>query len=992
MQEKQNKKQKIKRREIRVFVSSTFRDMVAERDELLKIVFPKLRKRCRDRYVAFSEVDLRWGITEEQAAEGQVLPVCLQEIHRCRPYFIGILGERYGWVPRDIPKELIEREPWLKKHKHRSVTELEIMKGVLNNPDMAEHAFFYFRDPAYVDSLPKEEKKHYIERPTDDKSKEFSPDEVEVCLDDRRKNLAELKERIRNSGFPVRENYENPIDLAALVMLDMGAVIDLLYPEEDIPDALEREAMEHEWFAQSRRGVYIGRQEYFDQLNEHVAGTGQPLMILGESGSGKSALIANWLSDYRQKHPNDHVIAHFIGASPQSAEWTSMVRRIMEELKRRFGIEQDIPDKPEELKSAFPNWLLMASSKGRVVLLLDALNALEDRDQAADLPWLSPVVPENVRLIVSTLPGRPLKETQRRGWPNMQIQPLTNDEKRLLIAQYLQQYTKALSDNHLQLISSAPQTSNPLYLRALLEELRVYGDFDTLPDYIRGYLDAKNVVELYRKILRRYEQDYERNRRGLVKEAMSLIWASRRGLYAHEILELLGEREKPLPAAKWSPLFLAAEQSLVNRSGLISFSHHYLRKAAQDNYLPEEEDRRKAHVTLADYFAPRGNDDHRKMDELPWQLSKAKEWQRLYDLLSDFDFLKKVWEKNKYDTMAYWAGIEKNTNFSMTDAYRQIFTDFAFPQQELIDPIFSLLYHAGHFSEALELQDSQELRNTLLALGDKKQKDITCDFRYKGGLAAALGNQGLIYMQQGEFGKAIRLMKKAEVIHNELEDKEGLQICLGNQAIIYLQWNSLDKAMRLLKEKEAICREMGLKNELASAIGNQALIYYKRGDLDTAIELHKQEANLFRDTGNMKGLELSIGNQAVIYMKTNPQRALSMLQEQENICRKRGYKDDLQMSIGNQATIYYQNDDLDKAMKLAKEKEKICNEIGLKPEIERAINIQKQILNVNSSLNKRERSKDMINATAGDFTGPIYLNVQHNDNTMHTQYFFYGPK
>jgi tetratricopeptide (TPR) repeat protein len=184
---------------------------------------------------------------------------------------------------------------------------------------------------------------------------------------------------------------------------------------------------------------------------------------------------------------------------------------------------------------------------------------------------------------------------------------------------------------------------------------------------------------------------------------------------------------------------------------------------------------------------------------------------------------------------------------------------------------------------------------------------------------------------------------------------------------------------------------MGLKNELASAIGNQALIYYKRGDLDTAIELHRQEANLFRDTGNMKGLELSIGNQAVIYMKTNPKRALSMLQEQENICRKRGYKDDLQMSIGNQATIYYQNDDLDKAMKLAKEKEKICNEIGLKSEIERAINIQKRILNVNSSLNKRERSKDMVNATAGDFTGPIYLNVQHKDNTMHTQYFFYGP-
>jgi hypothetical protein len=43
-------------------------------------------------------VDLRWGITEAQANEGQVLPLCLAEIERSRPYFIGLLGERYGWV------------------------------------------------------------------------------------------------------------------------------------------------------------------------------------------------------------------------------------------------------------------------------------------------------------------------------------------------------------------------------------------------------------------------------------------------------------------------------------------------------------------------------------------------------------------------------------------------------------------------------------------------------------------------------------------------------------------------------------------------------------------------------------------------------------------------------------------------------------------------------------------------------------------------------
>jgi hypothetical protein len=44
--------------------------------------------------VEFVGVDLRWGITEEQAARGEVLPVCFAEIEKCRPYFVGLLGDR----------------------------------------------------------------------------------------------------------------------------------------------------------------------------------------------------------------------------------------------------------------------------------------------------------------------------------------------------------------------------------------------------------------------------------------------------------------------------------------------------------------------------------------------------------------------------------------------------------------------------------------------------------------------------------------------------------------------------------------------------------------------------------------------------------------------------------------------------------------------------------------------------------------------------------
>ncbi|MCX5770834.1 MAG: DUF4062 domain-containing protein, partial [Candidatus Hydrogenedentes bacterium] len=307
--------QQLKDRVIRVFISSTFRDMKEERDHLVKFVFPELRRLCEQRGAVWGEVDLRWGVSDEQAAEGKVLPICLEEIRRCRPYFIGLLGERYGWVPDAVPPEIVAQEPWLRDHIDHSVTELEILHGVLRNPDMAQHAFFYFRDPAYIDTVPPAQRPDFV-----------SEDPASA------RKLENLKDRIRTSGFPVRENYPDPKGLGELVRRDICRVIDTLFPEGSQPDPLDREAMDHEAYAQSRGRVYIGRQEYYDRLDAHAAADDdQPLVLLGESGGGKSALLANWGIRYREAHPDALVIQHYIGASPYSADWAAMLRRILGE-------------------------------------------------------------------------------------------------------------------------------------------------------------------------------------------------------------------------------------------------------------------------------------------------------------------------------------------------------------------------------------------------------------------------------------------------------------------------------------------------------------------------------------------------------------------------------------------------------------------------------------------------------------------------------------
>ena len=87
--------------------------------------------------MALSEVDLRWGVTDEQKAEGAVLPICLAEIDRSRPYFIGLLGHATAGCPTSCRTTSPTQLGWLGGLAGTSVTELEILHGVLNDPAAA---------------------------------------------------------------------------------------------------------------------------------------------------------------------------------------------------------------------------------------------------------------------------------------------------------------------------------------------------------------------------------------------------------------------------------------------------------------------------------------------------------------------------------------------------------------------------------------------------------------------------------------------------------------------------------------------------------------------------------------------------------------------------------------------------------------------------------------------------------------------------------------
>jgi tetratricopeptide (TPR) repeat protein len=929
-------------KKINVFVSSTFRDMIAERDELTLRIFPALRKVCEERGIAWGEVDLRWGIPEEK--KGEVLSTCLKFIDECRPYFIGMLGERYGWVEEAVPEGVIKDYPWIKDHKGKSITELEILHGVLRNPEMATHAFFYFRDKVYLESG-----KFRAAVKEEDLEGFFETNE------EAHQKLSDLKERIRKSGFPVRENYPDPRTFGELVNEDLMRVIDAITPPpKPLSDAerdsatLDREEMAHEAFAASRFGVYIPRQEYYDRLNYHANGDGRPLVVLGELGSGKSALLAHWAFRYKNNHPDKFVLVHFIGASPESGDWKSMLRRFMGEFKRKFSIPERIPGKEEDLIAAFRNWLSMAAARSRIVLIIDALDQLEDRDGAPDLVWLQYTIPANVRLIVSTREGRPLDAVQKREWFALIVEPLSVSERKDLIACYLRKYHKELSPRLKDELALASQSNNPHFLRALLEEVRIHGTFETIADQIKDYLTASTIDALYEMILARYERDYERDRPGLVKDTVSILWAARRGLSKPELMDLLGSKGKPIPDAYWAPLYLAMEQSLIEKDGQITFFNSQIRTAIAHRYLLSEERKKIVHQHIADYFALRPN-SLRKTEELPWQLAKSTEWDRLVALLIDPSFFLEVWQLCESDVRKYWVEIEAGSSYRIINAYRPVIKDPASFPRRFVELLNILLYGRGHWAEASALSENLIQSYTKLGGEDKLA------------YANTLINKANILEDQGDLEGAMKLYKETERICREIGNIAGLPATIGNQALILFTRGDLDGAMALHKEEERICRVSGDLDSLGRSLGNQARILRIRGDLEGSMALCKQEESICRVTGDIDSLQKSLSHQALILRtRCDLEGSMALLKETERICREIGKVESLQECLGTQATICHMRGDMERAMTLYQEQERICREIGAVVSLQHSLTNQALILRERGDL---ERAMALLKET-----------------------------
>lgn len=842
-----NPTQNIANREIRVFISSTFRDMHAERDYLISHVFPVIRRACRERQVEFTEIDLRWGVTKEEAEQGKVVRICLEEINRCRPYFISLLGDRYGWAPIDTDldhkAELLTLFPFLEDSLKAglSVTEMEILHGVLDNPAMAEHSFFYLRDTALSQSL------------AESYNTPHDYFETEQRLNDK---LTALKDKVRGSGLPVRDNYSSVEALGELIKTDLLAVLDKQFPEDQTPTPLEAEQNAHRSYARDRCQAYIANPRDIEALDTHFnTPTNNALLVTGESGLGKSALLAYWVNQQRLAKPNRFIIEHYVGISGD-ADPVAIIRRIMTEIKHRTDDNAELPSKPEDIIQDFPLWLAKVIERDPLLLIIDGLNQLESKDGK----WLPNFWQENVKAIFSVIPGEQLDRLLQNEWPIHTVEALDLNRREQLIREWLASYRKALSTEQTQRIALAPKTGNPLFLKTVLEELRIFGYFEQLDQRIAHLLSTSNPQELFILVLARLETDFGKD---IVTQIMQALWAARRGLSETEIAGITG-----LSRLVISTFLMAIDAHLAKRGGLLNFFHDYLRQAVRQHSLESKEVETHAHIKLAQYFEQQELND-RVAEELPWQWQQAEQWEALKDCISAIPMFEVLYEKDDLELLAYWLAI--GDQFDAGECYTSSLALWETENKKEPKEIGMILSSLSKFftNNYVRFSFAEFLCRRGLAINEKTFGEESLS------TLESLNNLAMLRLAQGNYDAAEPVFRRSLVISEKILGAEHTSYCgsINNLAYLLELKGSYTSAEPLYKLALAILEKKQTSPNKATATltNNLANLLHAQCNYASAEPLYKYALAINEKLFgvNHPNTSTSICNLASLYMNQN---------------------------------------------------------------------------------------------------------------------------
>lgn len=472
----------------RLFISSTFSDFLNERQRLNDKIHQEIGDFCRSKGYLFQLIDLRWGVNSESALTQNTLSICLEEVRRCkelspRPNFLLMIGERYGWIP--LPQKIAKQDfeailsksnfdekrilqQWYRLDENElepsyflctrfgeyesdtkwyeienqlrevlttkalatgfsrdkmmelttSATEREIVEGLLANPDVGDNVIAIFRTD-------------YPEKDHDLTAIQELREKIRTRMqhDEMSRNLVEL-------NFNT-ENYAEQFETAVLDRLKHAI-------EEEIRriEALKKEnedAHVLQSILDESGPTYCRPVGSISQVQNYVYGQyNVPLFVVGEPGSGKSTMLADFLSAAKMQK-----FYVFFGYGDHSYNLNSALSFLSKSIHEHYNLSNKI--EYHGGANAFADAIRCIPREEKALIVIDGLDAFYDLDEIRE-NLIPAHLPENIKIIISSADKAVARRFMGVDAKLLEISHFSADESRNLLCAYLTQRGRCISN------------------------------------------------------------------------------------------------------------------------------------------------------------------------------------------------------------------------------------------------------------------------------------------------------------------------------------------------------------------------------------------------------------------------------------------------------------------------------------------------------------------------------------------------------------------
>ncbi|XP_052082166.1 uncharacterized protein LOC127719866 isoform X2 [Mytilus californianus] len=538
-----------------------------------------------------------------------------------------------------------------------SVTHTEVMRG-LADQKLGEKCIWLKRN---ITDIEKQEPSKELSRFTECTGPEEKVKTFKTLLEDLKGDLSRKlpsenilsynitwQEKGLNPGFKEHSDYLDKITDDAEKKLKQLIDNTIRADKKNKQDNLRLEVKQHLVFCQSKCADFKGKKNTLEAVHNYIKSDKRhPLVIHGESGSGKTslmAMIAKKANDWLDGKAT--VVIRFLGTTPKSSNLFELLCNLTEHISVAKNLERLNPKSIEEALSIFQQTIAGTATSEHditertqseqdisgttehgkmnitspLVLILDSLDQLDPSYNARGMKWLPPFIGnQHVKVIVSTL-----EDQKYEAFPNLKskvpgesfipVATIPKADVKLILNHWLKRKERRLTqEQEVLLYKSYDQCPVPLYLNLCFLKASQWTSYIDVSS-IQLYQTVREAINgLFAKLEKLHGYDF-------VSKTLGYLTAANLGLTETELEDILACDDDVLndvyeywtpPIRRLPPLLLVRlrhdlQQYLVERGAdgatVIYWYHRQFIEAAQDRYCRGEPSVTNLHTALADYF------------------------------------------------------------------------------------------------------------------------------------------------------------------------------------------------------------------------------------------------------------------------------------------------------------------------------------------------------------------------------------------------------